>query len=123
MVFKGKFIYYVKARKNIYKGCIYHVVYVRDVKSDVPTFDSISIVRKFPDVFLDEFSCIPPQNKINFSIDLLPDTQLIFITLYRMTLIELNKMTEQLMKLFDKGFIMPNVSLSGASIFFVRKKG
>ena len=34
---KGRFISYLKARKLISKGCIYHLVRVKDLKSETPT--------------------------------------------------------------------------------------
>ncbi|XP_070007457.1 uncharacterized protein [Nicotiana sylvestris] len=70
---KGRFISYLKARKMISKGYIYHFFHVRDVEAKPPTLQSILVVKEFPDVFLDELPGLPPEREIEFSIDVLPD--------------------------------------------------
>ena len=76
---KSHFISYLKARNLISKGCIYHLVRVKDTKSETPTLQSVNVVNEFFDVFLDDLPGIPPDTEIEFGIDLLPDTQPIFI--------------------------------------------
>ncbi|XP_070006810.1 uncharacterized protein [Nicotiana sylvestris] len=51
---KGKFISYLRARKFIAKGCIYHLVHVRDIDKEPATLQSVPIVNEFPTVFPDE---------------------------------------------------------------------
>src|SRR5687767_8837761 len=106
----------------ISKGCIYHLVRVRDVKSEVPPLESVPVVNEFPDVFPNDLPGIPPEREIDFGIDLLPDTRLIYIPPYRMAPAELKELKEQLKDLLDKGFIRPSISPSGAPVLFVRKK-
>lgn len=48
---RGKFVSYLKARKMIEKGCMYHIVRVIDVESEVPSIESVSIVKEFSEVF------------------------------------------------------------------------
>jgi hypothetical protein len=120
--FKGKFISCLKARKMIAKGCIYHLVRVRDENSETPTIESVSVVNEFVDVFPEELPGIPPEREIEFGIDLLPDTQPISIPPYRMAPAELKELKEQLKDLLDKGFIRPSKSPWGAPVLFVRKK-
>uniref|UniRef100_A0A1U7W8U7 RNA-directed DNA polymerase n=1 Tax=Nicotiana sylvestris TaxID=4096 RepID=A0A1U7W8U7_NICSY len=81
---KGKFISYLRAREFIAKGCIYHLVHVRDIDNEPATLQSVPIVNEFPTIFPDELPGIPPEREIDFAIDLLPDTQLISIPPYRM---------------------------------------
>ncbi|XP_049414749.1 uncharacterized protein LOC125877522 [Solanum stenotomum] len=81
---KGKFISYLRARKLIAKGCIYHMVHVQDIDKEPMTLQSIPIVNEFPMVFPDDLPGIPPEREIDFAIDLLPDTQPISIPPYRM---------------------------------------
>lgn len=119
---KSHFISYLKARKLISKGCIYHLVRVKDTKSETPTLHSVNIVNEFSDVFLDDLPGIPPDREIEFGIDLLPDTHPISIPPYRMAPAELKELKEQLKDLLDKGFIRPSVSPWGAPVLFVRKK-
>ena len=119
---KSHFISYLKARKLISKGCIYHLVRVKDTKSETPTLQSVNVVNEFSDVFLDDLPGIPPHKEIEFGIDLLTDTQSISIPPYRMAPAELKELKEQLKDLLDKGFIRPSVSPWGAPVLFVRKK-
>ena len=77
---KSHFISYLKARKLISKECIYHLVRVKDTKSETPTLLSVNIVNEFSNVFLDDLPGIPPDGEIEFGIDLLPDTQPISIS-------------------------------------------
>ena len=71
---KSHFISYLKARKFISKGCIYHLVRVKDTKSETPTLQSVNIINEFSDVFPDGLLGIPPDREIEFGIDLFPDT-------------------------------------------------
>jgi len=84
---KGQFVSCLKARKMIYKGCIYHVVRVRDIDSETPTLESVPGVNEFPEVFPENLHSIPPERKIDFGIDLLPDTQPIFDRLEMMDIV------------------------------------
>nr|XP_009778615.1 PREDICTED: uncharacterized protein LOC104227933 [Nicotiana sylvestris] len=93
---KGKFISYIRAWKFIAKGCIYHLVHVRDIDKEPATLQSVPIVNEFPTVFPDELPGIPPEREINFAIDLLPDTQPISIPPYRMAPIDLRSGYHQL---------------------------
>nr|AAT39297.2 Gag-pol protein, putative [Solanum demissum] len=119
---KGRFISYLKARKLVSKGCIYHLVRVHDSSVEIPHFQSVPIVREFPKVFPDDLPGIPPEREIDFGIDLIPDTHPISIPPYRMAPSELKELKEQLKDLLDKGFIRPSVSPWGAPVLFVRKK-
>ncbi|XP_060168953.1 uncharacterized protein LOC132599707, partial [Lycium barbarum] len=119
---KGKFISYLKAKKMIRKGYIYHLVRVQDLTAETPTLQSVPVVNEFPDVFPDELPGLPPEREIDFSIDLLPGTQPISIPPYRMAPAELKELKEQLKDLLDKGFIRPSTSPWGAPVLFVRKK-
>src|SRR5688572_32412005 len=57
--FKGKFISCLKARKMIARGCIYHLVRVRDENSEALPIESVSVVNEFVDVFPEELPGIP----------------------------------------------------------------
>ncbi|KAH0644892.1 hypothetical protein KY284_032776 [Solanum tuberosum] len=119
---KGQFISCLKARKMISKGCIYHLVRVRDVDSETPSLESIPVVNEFLDVFPDDLPGIPPEREIDFGIDLLLDTQPISISPYCMAPTELKELKEQLNDLLAKGFILPSISPWVAPVLFVRKK-
>ncbi|XP_070056858.1 uncharacterized protein [Nicotiana tomentosiformis] len=107
---KGRFISYIKERKMISKGYIYNLVHVRDAETKSPTLQSVPVVNEFPDVFPDELLGLPPEREIEFTIDVLPDTQLISIPSYKISRVELRELKAQLKDLLDKGFIRPSTS-------------
>ncbi|KAH0650155.1 hypothetical protein KY284_030067 [Solanum tuberosum] len=100
---KGRFISYIKARRIITKGCIYHLDRVHDIDAEPPTLQSIPIVIEFLDIFPDE----------------LPGTLPISIPPYRMASAELKELKDQLKDLLDKGFIKPSIhhGSQGAKFF------
>ncbi|XP_070054091.1 uncharacterized protein [Nicotiana tomentosiformis] len=108
---RGRFISYLKERKMIRKGYIYHLVRVQDVKAYSPTVQSIPVVNEFPHIFPDELPGLPLEWEIEFAIDTLPDTQPMSIPPYRMVPAELRELEEQLRNLLEKGFIRPNVGI------------
>ncbi len=118
----GRFIFYLKAKKMISKGYIYHLILVKDSNSETPTLESVPVVNEFPEVFPEDLPRVPPEREIDFGIDLLPDTQPISIPPYRMAPAELKELKEQLKDLLDKGFIRPSISPWGAPVLFVKKK-
>ncbi|XP_070050613.1 uncharacterized protein [Nicotiana tomentosiformis] len=103
------------------KGCLAYLAYVRDT-AETPTIDSVPVVREFSDVFPSDLLSMPPDHNIDFSIDLAPGTQPIFIPLYRMAPKELKELKEQLEELLARGVVMLNVSPWGAPVLFVKKK-
>ncbi|KAH0757840.1 hypothetical protein KY290_021333 [Solanum tuberosum] len=118
----GRFISYLKARKMISKGYLYHLVRVKDSSSESPTLESVPVVSEFPEVFPEDLPGVPPEREIDFGIDLLQDTQPISIPPYIMAPAELKELKEQLKDLLDKGFIRPSISPWSAPVLFVKKK-
>ena len=104
------------------KACIYHLVRVKDTKSETPTLQSVNVINEFSNVFSNDLPGIRPDREIEFRIDLFPDTQPISISSYHLPPAELKELKEQLKDLLDKGFIRPSVSPWGAPVLFVRKK-
>ena len=80
----------------------------RDVKP--VDIQMIPVVREFSKIFPKELPELPPQRKIEFSIELAPGINLISIAPYRMALLELRELKVQLQDLLDKGFIRPSSS-------------
>ncbi|XP_070057794.1 uncharacterized protein [Nicotiana tomentosiformis] len=115
----SKVISYVKARCRVEKGCLAYLAYIRYPSVEVPSLDSVPVVRKFPDLFPADLPGIPPERDIDFCIDLALGTQPISIPLYRMAPPELKELKEQLQDLLDQGFIRPSVSLWGSPVLFV----
>ncbi|XP_070015467.1 uncharacterized protein [Nicotiana sylvestris] len=61
---RGRFVSYLKTRKIIRKGCIYHLVRVQDVEVKSPTIQSIPVVNEFLNGFPDELLSLPPKREI-----------------------------------------------------------
>ncbi|XP_073273259.1 uncharacterized protein [Primulina huaijiensis] len=76
--------------------------------SDIP------VVKEFPDVFPDEIPGFPPQREIDFSIELVSETNPISRAPYRLAPAELKELKEQLQDLLEKGYIRPSMSPWGA---------
>ena len=115
----GQFISYLKAKKMIYKGYLYHLVRVMDSSLETPTMESVLIVYAFPEVFPEDLPRVLSKMEINFGIDLLPDTQPISIPPYKMAPTHLKELKEQLKDLLYKGFIRPCISPWGASVLTI----
>lgn len=92
---------------------------MRDVNVDSPFVDFVPVIRNYPNVFPDDLPGMPPDQDIDFGIDLLSSTQPISIPLYRMAPHELKKLKDQLQELLDNVFIRPSASQWGAPILFV----
>ncbi|GJX78319.1 putative reverse transcriptase domain-containing protein [Tanacetum coccineum] len=80
------------------------------------------VVRKFPNVFPDKLSGLPPEREVKFIIELIPGAQPISKALNKMAPVELIELKDQLQELLEHGFIRPSVSQWGALVLFVKKK-
>ncbi|XP_070678057.1 uncharacterized protein [Malus domestica] len=112
----------MKAKRLLSKGCqayLAHVVLNDNAPSSV---DDVRMVRHFPDVFPDDLPRLPLERDVELVTDLLPGTDLISLTPYRMAHADLRELKVQLQELVDKGFIQPSTSPWGAPVLFVRKK-
>ena len=106
----------------ILKWCLYHIVRIKDLESEIPPFESVPVVRDFPKLFPDDLPRVSPKEEIDFIIDLLPKTKTILIPPYRMALDKLQEYKIQLKYLLDKAFIRPSISLCGGQVLYVKKK-
>ena len=104
------------------KGCQGFLAFVKDVEANEGRVENTPIVNEFIDVFPEELPGLPPEREIEFCIDLIPSTQPISIPPYRMALVKLKELKDQLQDLLDKGFIRPSTSPWGAPVLFVKKK-
>ena len=92
------------------------------MKNVVTDLADVRVVFKFPDVFPEELSGLPPDQEIDFEIELLPRTVSISKAPYSMAPAELKEWKWQLKELLDKKFIHPSYSLWGAPVLFIKKK-
>jgi hypothetical protein len=75
----------------------------------------------FPNVFPKELPGVPPDQGIEFVIELKPSTAPIYKTPFMMTTPELAKLKQHI-ELLEKGFLYPSSSLWGAPVIVVLKK-
>ena len=64
---------------------------------------------------------MPPDKEIEFSIDLVPGSQLVSIAPYRMAPAKLTELRRQLDELLEKGFIKSSTLLWGTLVMFAKK--
>ena len=112
----------LEVKRLLHKGCEAYLAHVIDKSSSEVTMDNVPIVCKFPNVFLEDLSSLPPDRELEFGIELFSGSAHIFIPPYKMTPTELKELKTQLQNLVDKGFIRPSVSFWGAPVLFVKKK-
>ena len=110
------------AQRMLCKGCQGYLAYVVETGKEGTMVDDIPVVREFPDVFPDDIVGLPPEREVEFTIDLIPGTKLIYIPPYRMDPAELRELKAQLEELLSKGFIRPSISPWGAPVLFAKKK-
>ena len=75
----GRFISYLKARKMISKGYLYHLVWVKNSSSETQILESILLVGEFQEISSKDLHEVSLEREIDFGIDLQP----ISIPLYR----------------------------------------
>ena len=109
-------------QRMLRKGCQSYLAYVVETGKEGTLVDEILVVREFPDVFPDDITGLPPEREVEFTIDLIPETEPISITPYRMDPAELRELKDQLEELLSKGFIRLSISPWGAPVLFVKKK-
>ena len=110
------------ASKMLRKGCQGYLAFIVDRRQEGTRLEDISIIKEFPDVFPDDISGLPPDREVEFTIDLIPETEPISIPPYRMAPAEMRELKAQLEDLLSKGFIRPSISPWGAPFLFVKKK-
>lgn len=84
--------------------------------------DRYPCLQNYQDVFPKEIYGLPPKRIFYFSIKLLPVLAPLSKAPYRMTIIELVELKEQLQELLNNGLIRPSVFPWGVPIIFVKKK-
>ena len=63
------------------------------------------MVSEFPNVFPEELPEMPPDRELEFAIDLVPGTTLLYKKYYRMPSSELVELKKQLDEMLQKGYI------------------
>ena len=117
-IHRGRIISSLKACKMISKGCLYHIVRVQDLDSEIPPIESVLIERELPEVFPNYLPSFPSEWEIVFFVDLLPNTNCISNPPYRMAYAEMKELKDQLYDLLDIGLIIPFICPWDALDFF-----
>lgn len=91
------------------------------VESEVVSVE-LHVVCEFPDVFPEDISNFPPEQEVDFSIDLVAGINPVSMAPYRMFVLELSESKKQLKDLLEKKFVNPGVSSWRASMLFVKNK-
>jgi hypothetical protein len=84
--------------------------------------EDIPVACEFLEVFPEDLSGMPPDQDVEFIIELQPSTVPISKRPYKMTPKELAELKVQLNELLDKGYIRPSSSPWGCPALFVKKK-
>ena len=91
-------------------GCQAYLAHVIDINLSAKEIKDIPVVREFPKVFPEDLPGLPPDQEIEFTIDVIPGVAPISVSPYRMAPLELQELKKQLQELLDKGYIRPSVS-------------
>lgn len=78
---KRRFISYLKSWKLISKGCLYHLVWIKDSNLEGPFLHSVPVVNEFLEVFLNDLPGIPPDREVDFGINIVTNTHPILFPL------------------------------------------
>lgn len=86
------------------------LAYVIDPKKEKKEINEILVVCDFLEVFPDDLPELPPKRKVDFRIDVLPDTTSIEKMPYLLAPTEMKELMMQIHELLDTGFIKPSSS-------------
>uniref|UniRef100_A0A453SXD4 Reverse transcriptase domain-containing protein n=1 Tax=Aegilops tauschii subsp. strangulata TaxID=200361 RepID=A0A453SXD4_AEGTS len=84
--------------------------------------EEVPVLKDYPDVFPEELPGMPPDQDIEFLIEMLPGTRPISKRPYRMPANDLEEIKKQIKELLEKGYIRPSSSPWGAPVLLVEKK-
>ena len=73
----------LKVKRLLHKDCEAYLAHVIDTSTPKITLENMPMVWEFSNMFPEDLSRLPPDRKLEFCIDLLPETALISISSYR----------------------------------------
>jgi hypothetical protein len=91
-------------------------------RKEADPLEVIKAMSEFLDVFSKDLPGMPPEQKVEFAIELIPGTALISKRAYRVSVPELVELKKQIEELSEKGYIRPSTSPWVAPVLFVEKK-
>jgi hypothetical protein len=84
--------------------------------------EEILVVCEFSDVFPEDLTELPPNQDVEFVIELMPGAGPVVKSPHQMSSEELDELKKQLKKLLEQGFVRPSASPWGSYVLFVEKK-
>ncbi|GKE47051.1 putative reverse transcriptase domain-containing protein [Tanacetum coccineum] len=112
----------IKTERYISRGYQVFVAQVMEKKSDEKRLEDIQVVREFTEIFPEDLPGLPSVRQVEFQIDLIPGAAPVARAPYRLALLKMQELSNQLQELADRGFIGLSTSPWGAPILFVKKK-
>nr|GEW00777.1 hypothetical protein [Tanacetum cinerariifolium] len=104
-----------KTHKYIKRGCPIFLAQVTkketEDKSEDKRLEDVPNVQNFLEVFLEDLLGLPPTRQVEFQIDLVPGAAPVARALYRLAPSELQELSTQLQKLFDKSRVYSKIDL------------
>jgi hypothetical protein len=88
-----------RAQKLLYKSCTGYLAYLLNKPLELGKIEEVPVVNENSDVFPTELTKVPPNKKVEYAIDLMPMTEPVSRTPYRMAPAELTELKEQLQEL------------------------
>jgi hypothetical protein len=82
--------------------------------------EEIPVVCEFQDLFPEELTELPPDQDIDFVIELMPGAGPVAKSPYRMLSEELDELKKQLKEFLEQGFVRLSASPWGSPVLFVR---
>ncbi|XP_070677795.1 uncharacterized protein [Malus domestica] len=111
----------IRARRLLSKGCQGYLAHVVLSEETTTFVEDVGVVRHYPDVFLEELLGLPPDCEVEFTIDLLPSTNLISLTPYRIAPVELRELKTQLQELLKGACVFSKIDLRSDDILVYSK--
>ncbi|XP_035845756.1 uncharacterized protein LOC118492085 [Helianthus annuus] len=96
------------------------MIYANEPERESRKIEDVPVVRDFGDVFPKDLPGIPPEQEVEFGIELIPGAKPVAKAPYRLAPSELQELMSQIQDLLDKGFIRPSVSPWGAPVLFAQ---
>ena len=86
----------LEANRLLYKGCEAYLTHVMDTSALEVTLENVSVTREFSDLFFEDLPRLPPDQKLEFGIDIFLESTPISIPPYRMVPAKLKELKTQL---------------------------
>lgn len=112
----------IRANRLLSQGCQGFLAYGTGSLEVKKELTKIPVVCDYQDVFPEDIPGLPPDPKVEISIDIVLGTAPASKAPYKQAPVGLMELKEQVQELLDKGFIRPSTSLLGAPVLFVKKK-